>query len=253
MTYLTICLAAFVTSLFTFFSGFGLGTLLMPVFAVFFPVELAIALTAVVHLLNNLFKAFLIGRRADKKIVIQFGLPAMLAAFLGAKVLVWLANLPPLMVYSFSGTEHAVTLVKLVTALLMIVFAVLEYFPAQVQGNFLWLGGLLSGFFGGLSGHQGAFRSAFLVKLGLSKEGFIGTNVLIACLVDISRLFVYSHSLRPDILDENTAILVAAAFSAFLGAWLGNRLLKKVTMGGVQKLVMVLLFLIAIGLGSGLL
>lgn len=36
-----ICLAAFLTSILTFFSGFGLGTILMPVFALFFPVDVA--------------------------------------------------------------------------------------------------------------------------------------------------------------------------------------------------------------------
>jgi hypothetical protein len=34
----------------TLFSGFGLGTLLMPVVALFFPLDLAIAMTAMVHL-----------------------------------------------------------------------------------------------------------------------------------------------------------------------------------------------------------
>ena len=39
---LLLCLVAFGGSLLTFFSGFGLGTLLMPVLAVFFPIEIAI-------------------------------------------------------------------------------------------------------------------------------------------------------------------------------------------------------------------
>lgn len=56
MEYILICSDAFVASGVTLFSGFGLGTvLLMPVFAVFFPVP-AIVLTAIVHFLNNLFK-----------------------------------------------------------------------------------------------------------------------------------------------------------------------------------------------------
>ena len=54
-----ICLATFIASGLTLFSGFGLGTLLMPVVAVFFPLEVAIAMTAVVHLANNLFKLLL--------------------------------------------------------------------------------------------------------------------------------------------------------------------------------------------------
>ena len=57
------------------------------------------------------------------------------------------------------------------------------------------LGGVISGFFGGLSGHQGLFRSAFLVKSGLSKNSFIATGVGIAVLVDITRLSVYGSTI----------------------------------------------------------
>ena len=56
MEYTVIILVALFASALTLFSGFGLGTLLMPAFAFFFPIEIAVALTAVVHLLNNIFK-----------------------------------------------------------------------------------------------------------------------------------------------------------------------------------------------------
>ncbi len=73
MEYLFIPLVAALASLLTFFSGFGLGTLLTPIFAIFFPVELAIGLTAIVHFLNGLFKLSLVGRYADKAILFKFG------------------------------------------------------------------------------------------------------------------------------------------------------------------------------------
>lgn len=43
MSYLLICATALLVSGLTLFSGFGLGTLLIPVFALFFPVEVAAA------------------------------------------------------------------------------------------------------------------------------------------------------------------------------------------------------------------
>ena len=63
--YIVICAVALAVSGLTLFSGFGLGTLLMPVFAIFFPIEVAIAATAVVHLANNIFKLALLSRHAD--------------------------------------------------------------------------------------------------------------------------------------------------------------------------------------------
>lgn len=67
MVYLIICAVALVVSALTLFSGFGLGTLLMPAFAIFFPIEIAIATTAIVHLANNIFKLVLVGKMADLK------------------------------------------------------------------------------------------------------------------------------------------------------------------------------------------
>lgn len=73
---LVICLVSLAVSGLTLFSGFGLGTVLMPVMAVFFPIETAVAITAVVHFANNDFKLLLFGRQADYQVVLRFGIPA---------------------------------------------------------------------------------------------------------------------------------------------------------------------------------
>jgi hypothetical protein len=184
LPYLLPSLAAFCTAGLTFFSGFGLGTLLLPVFALFFPLEVAIGLTALVHLANNVFKLLLVGKYADIAIVLRFGLPALAAAFFGAAALLQLTHLAPLASYHLLGRTFQILPMKLVVALLMVFFGILEVYPAlsrfTLTPRWLPLGGVLSGFFGGLSGHQGALRSAFLLKCGLTKEGFISTGVVIA-------------------------------------------------------------------------
>lgn len=255
MEYLSICTAAFITSGLTLFSGFGLGTLLMPVFAIFFPIDVAVALTAIVHLFNNLFKIVLLGKNANKTAVFQFGIPAILAAFLGAWGLLWLSDLKPLVHYQLMGHDFQVTPVKLIVAILMVFFALFELVPKfeklSFEKKYLPLGGILSGFFGGLSGHQGALRSAFLIKCGLSKESFIGTGVVIACLVDVSRISVYSSHFSLAGGGHNL-LLLAAIVAAFSGAFIGNRLVKKVTMRTIQVIVSIMLFGIAGALGTGI-
>jgi hemerythrin-like domain-containing protein len=82
LEYLIICLTSLIVSIIKLFSGFGLGTVLMPVFAIFFPLPIAIASTAVVHLLNNVFKAAIIGRLAKWEVVFKFGIPAAMASML---------------------------------------------------------------------------------------------------------------------------------------------------------------------------
>ena len=257
MSYLIICTVALLASALTFFSGFGLGTLLLPAFALFFPIEQAVALTAVVHFLNSLFKLVLTGRHADRSVVFRFGLPAIVMSFLGAWVLVWLAGIAPVFSYSAFGQLLSVTPVKLVVGLLLLLFASLELLPQfrnlSFGAQYMPLGGLLSGFFGGLSGMQGALRSAFLSRAGLTKEAFIATGVVIACLIDFSRLVIYSTALSRESAHFNYGLLAAAVLAAFAGAALGNNYLKKMTMPGIQRIVAVMLFVVALGLVSGLL
>lgn len=256
MEYIVIAVAAIITSGLTLFSGFGLSTLLVPVFAIFFPVDIAIALVAVVHFLNNLFKLALLGRHADRQVVLRFGIPAIVAAIVGAQALIALSSLQPLISYQLFGNTLEVTPVKLVIASLMIMFSILELVPVlqniSFDAKYLPVGGIISGFFGGLSGHQGAFRSAFLIKYGLSKESFIATGVVIAVLVDISRISVYLVGFPWASFSENTTTLLVATLAAFLGAFLGNRLVAKVTIRSVQVVVAIMLFLIAISLGMGI-
>ncbi|RYD16862.1 MAG: sulfite exporter TauE/SafE family protein [Lysobacteraceae bacterium] len=255
MTYLVICTVALLASGLTFFSGFGLGTLLLPAFALFFPVEQAIAMTAVVHMLNGLFKFALVGRHADRGVVLRFGVPAILAAFLGAWILSGLTGMAPLHRYQAVGHVFEVEPVKLAVGVLLLLFALVELVPRWRDLSFgpRWmpLGGALSGFFGGLAGMQGALRSAFLARAGLSKEAFIASGVTIALLIDLSRLGVYAKAMAGAHAQFDHALLAAAVLSAFVGAWLGSRHLRKVTMPGIQKIVAASLFVVAIALGFG--
>lgn len=256
MEYLIIPLTAFGAALLTFFSGFGLGTILTPVFALFFPIDLAIALTGVVHFMNNLFKLALIGRKADRGTLLRFGIPAVIAAFVGAFVLLQLSDLPPWYNYQLAGRTFSITPVKLIIAVLLAFFAVLDFLPSmerlQIQPRHMPIGGVLSGFFGGLSGHQGALRSAFLIKAGLSKEGFIATGTIIATFIDLTRLGVYATRFTQAGLQAHLPLVIAATLAAICGAYLGLRLLKKITLQTVQRVVAVLLVLISLALGAGL-
>ena len=87
MDFVIIPIVALLASLLTFFSGFGLGTLLMPVFAIFYPVEIAVALTGVVHLLNNLFKIALVYKNINLEIASEYLLMATWLAYLKSKLL----------------------------------------------------------------------------------------------------------------------------------------------------------------------
>jgi len=255
MEIVLLSVTAFLVSILTFFSGFGLGTILTPVFMIFFPVDLAIALTGVVHFCNNIFKLVLVGKDADRSVLIRFGIPAVIAAFIGAWLLLQITDLQPLFSYRLNGKTIDVYPVKFIVAILLIIFALIELIPyfskLQFGKDKLPVGGILSGFFGGLSGNQGALRSAFLIKAGLSKEAFIGTAVVVSTFVDFTRLSVYASRFAATGISENLSVIIPVTLAAIAGAYIGNKLLKKVTLQFIQRLVAVLLIIISIGLGAG--
>jgi uncharacterized membrane protein YfcA len=260
MAYVLVAASAFIVSGLTLFSGFGLGTLLLPVFALFFRIEVAVAATALVHGVNNVLKVSLLGRHADWPIVLRFGLPAMLAALAGAAALGLVSGWPPVAEYTLGTREAVVTPVKLLMGVLMASFASFELLPQLRRLAFdrklLTIGGLLSGFFGGLSGHQGALRAAFLAKVGITTEAFVGTNAVIGLGVDVARLAIYGATFlgaRADgLLEADVRRLVLTGIgAAFCGVMVSRRLVSKVTMKTVQTIAGVMLFGIAVALGSG--
>jgi uncharacterized protein len=254
-----IGVVALVASGLTLFSGFGLGTVLMPVFALFFPVPLAIAATAIVHFANNIFKFGLMAIQADWKVVARFSVPAAIAAMAGAGLLSLFDKMPVMASYMLGGSTFEITMIKAVIGILIVVFALLELWPRfqamAFPSRWLPLGGALSGFFGGLSGNQGALRSAFLLKIGLSKEAFVATGVVSAVIVDAARIIIYSASFMTGHSAQFQEILAPVAVGmvcAFVGSFVGKRVLQKVTLRTVQIVVGVAMLLIGCGLATGL-
>lgn len=259
MELVLIGVAALLASGLTLFSGFGLGTILMPVFALFFPVPLAIAATAVVHFANNIFKFGLMAKQADWKIVARFGIPAALAAMAGAGLLSLFDRMPVLFRYELGGSMFEITAVKAVIGTLIVAFALLELWPRfqalALPPRWLPFGGALAGFFGGLSGNQGALRSAFLLKAGLSKDAFVATGIVSAIIVDATRLTVYGSSFLADAFSKSQELVAPVAVGticAFIGAFTGKRVLQKVTLRTVQVVVAAAMLLIGSGLVAGL-
>lgn len=100
---------------------------------------------------------------------------------------------------------------------------------------------------------QGALRSAFLFKAGLQKEAYVATSAAIAFLIDVSRLAVYSQIIAAHHAVFDYALLASAIAAALAGSLLGNRLLPKAALGAVQGTVAAMLFIVGLGLVTGLL
>lgn len=69
-------------------------------------------------------------------------------------------------------------------------------------------------------------------------------NAAIAALVDISRIVIYGLTFDLALIEAQSTLILLATLAAFLGVFLGTRLLTKVTIGFIQKIVAVMLYLL---------
>src|SRR4030095_11858128 len=152
MDFVIICLISAGTAALTLFSGFGLGTMLIAAFALLFPIEVAIAAAGVVHFANNLFKLALVGKWAERSVVLRFGVPAIIAALAGAALMTVMVETEQIYEDRIGRLAAQITWLKLVIALLLAGFGALELWPGYGDLSFprkmLPVGGVVSGVFG---------------------------------------------------------------------------------------------------------
>lgn len=250
--YWIIPTVAFFASILTFFSGFGLGTLLLASMLLFFPIHEAVLMTAIVHLTNSFWKLLLNHKNIKVKVILSFGIMSILFGIIGA----WILNYVVVSKYclyrlTYFNEIHEVGIVQFLMACLIIVFAIFELKNhSRFKQVPLWFGGMISGFFGGLSGHQGALRTAFLVQRISSKESLISTTALIALLTDIFRVGVYSYHTSWQKIDG--VLIGTSMFCAFFGVWIGSQLLKKTSFTLLKNIIAFSLILLGIAIGVGI-
>jgi len=246
--FIFVALVSILAAFATFFSGFGLGTILLPTFALFFNVETAILSTAIVHFANNIFKFSLVFKNLNRYVLINFGITAALGAFAGAYCLDYVGKGGIAYEVVLFDNTNQVEWVQLIIGLLMIFFALLDLLPFLEKITFtnkvLPIGGFISGFFGGFSGHQGALRSAFLSKTNLEKSVFISTSVAIALIIDFVRIGRYSMDLNQH--DLPISLMIVGCVFAFIGSFYGKKIFDKSSNYNVRFVVAI--FLIGMGI-----
>lgn len=246
MLFILPIIVSFLASILTFFSGFWIWTILLPVFAVFFPLNLAIAMTWIVHLLNNLFKFFLIWKAFNKNIVLKLWITWIIWSIIWAYLFLQLSKLNISIDFNFFWEIFKTNIFNIVIWVLLIIFSILEISPrfAKIKFSSIWIYivWFLSGLFGWLSGHQWALRTAVLLKMNLDKNVFIATWVVIALMVDLTRMSIYFSNMDL-FVSSNILLIICTTLSAFLWAFIWKKLLTKVTINFVKTIVSFMLII----------
>jgi uncharacterized membrane protein YfcA len=123
----------------------------------------------------------------------------------------------------------------------------------RLRGTLAWLGGALSGFFGGLVGNQGGIRTAAMLGFDVDKRQFVATTTAVALLIDMARVPVYLALEAAPIASLWRTIALGTA-GVVAGTLFGERMLARVPEQRFRAVVGVLLVLLGISflIGSDL-
>lgn len=214
-------------------SGFGIGSLLTPTFALQAGTKAAVAAVSIPHLVGTLQRYWLLRSHVDRRMLLAFGLTSAAGGLLGALAHVWLSS----------------RWLTVVFGVLLILAAIAEAtgWMAKVRWGrrSAWAAGALSGIFGGLVGNQGSIRSAAMLGFDVPKEAFVATATAIGLFVDGARLPVYLATQWDDIAAQ-WALVVSASIGVCIGTAIGSRLLRHIPRSMFRRIVAILLFALGV-------
>ena len=206
--------ATFLAAALTVPAGFGLATMITPVVFLWLEPHEAVAVVAIVHGSHNAWKLKVLRESVDYSAVRRFGWAMVVGALLGAALNTVVESEPLLLL---------VGIALIILPLLSVTERWTNFRLPEAEDR---IGGFGSGFFGGLTGHQGALRAMFLQKRLPDKAEYAATAAVLALVVDLTRIPVYVALGGWQILDAG-ALIVGLVFAAILGVQLGKRWLKK--------------------------
>jgi len=213
-------------------SGFGIGSLLTPVFLLSLPAEHAIAAVSIPHALATAARWFTLRREVHGPTFRQFGIASAVGGLTGA---------------ALQGRFGGPVLQSVLGVLILMAgIAELVRRPLPLPATPFWrlAGGVLSGFFGGLVGNQGGIRSASLLGFRLPPRTLVATATASALLVDAARIPLYAVTQREVLLDS-APLWMAASAGALLGTFIGVRTLGRIPEEWYHRLMGVLLLALA--------
>tara|TARA_B110000444_G_scaffold260684_1_gene308666 strand:+ start:8056 stop:8805 length:750 start_codon:yes stop_codon:yes gene_type:complete len=191
-------------------AGFGLATMLTPVVLLWLPPHEAIAVVAVIHGAHNAWKLKVLRSNINLDAVKRYGWALILGAIIGSLLQSKIPSNPLLLV---------VGIALIILPLLSVTEKWTKLRLGETEDR---IGGFGSGFFGGLTGHQGALRALFLQKRLPDKLTYAATASVLALVVDLTRIPIYLYFEGRGIMDEYI-LIIALVLAAIMGVNLGKK------------------------------
>lgn len=219
-----VVLASVVAAAIATVAGFGVGSLLTPVFALRTETRLAVAAVSVPHVVATALRLWMLRRHIDRRILRGFGMASAAGGLLGALL---------------QSRARSRTLDLVFGGLLL--FAGLGELSGlarriRLEGKAAWAAGALSGMFGGLVGNQGGIRSAALLGFDVPRDAFVATATAVALAVDLARVPVYVFTAGAG-LARLGGLMALATAGAMAGTLVGQRVLARIPEGVFRRVV----------------
>lgn len=231
--HIIVFLVAIVAGAVAAVSGFGIGSLLTPVFAGRYGTKLAVAIVSVPHLLATAARFSRLRQHLDRRVFLNFGILSAAGGLAGALL-----------------NAHANSRSLAIVFGCLLVFAAISGLTGFIDRlrfgpRIAWLAGGLSGFFGGLVGNQGGIRSAALLGFDIRKEALVATATAVALIVDGARMPVYLAVESRGVLSAWPLLLIAVG-GVLLGTFWGVGLLRRIPERTFRKLLYLLILALGI-------
>ena len=232
MIELLIALAAFAAGALASVTGFGIGSLLTPIFAASVGAKLAVAVVSIPHFIGTALRFLLLREHVNRHVLLRFGLASAAGGLIGALLHTALTDQPLGVIFGvlllFAGASE------------------LTGFMARPRfhGRLAFGAGVLSGLFGGLVGNQGGIRSAALLRFELKPQAVVATATATGLIVDLVRMPVYLLT-SYDAIVANLGLVAIAAAGVVIGTLVGGRLLRRLPEHRFRRILA--LMLLALG------
>ena len=196
-------------------AGFGIGSLLTPVFVTQVATQVAVAAVSIPHAVGTAARFWLLKGQVDRHLLVRFGLTSAAGGLTGALLQ--------------TRTGSAALTILFGSLLLFVAASELTGLSKRMRfrGAAAWIAGALSGLLGGLVGNQGGIRSAAMLGVDVPRQTFVGTATAVALIVDGARLPVYLATTGDDLLAMWPTI-VFATIGVLCGTLFGHRVLVRI-------------------------
>jgi len=227
-------LSAFVAEAIGTVSGFGSSTFFVPIAQMLESFHLVLVLTSILHCFGNSSRIYLFRKDLDWKLFIKFAVPSIVFTVIGA-----------LLTKYFD-----VTLLKKFLGVGLIIIAVIIYLDRQkykiTNPIVLSILTAISGFLTGFIGTGGAIRGVALASLNIEKNIFIALSSSVDLGGDFLRMLIYFKNGYMDW--QQWWYIPLLGLSGYLGAKVGQKIVKHIEQKIFYKIVAVFVFLSGVGL-----